>query len=168
VLGCVHVMCVSACMRVCACEFVLVCVRACVRVCVPVCLRVRVCVCVFACACTNVMCLCACAYARVCARACLRVSACVFPSYYGPIIYSKEPDKRHGLSHTTSRVCSCLFGSGTRWLHSMMFETSTYMSVCISIRMCVCSGACLQRCMYMSRTHNTHIQFWMTIKKRYH
>ena len=59
-------------------------------------------------------------------------------------------------------VCSCLFGSGTFWLHTMMFQTSTYMSICMSICTCVYSGVCLHRCMYMSRTHKTqtpmHIQ----------
>ena len=69
----------------------------------------------------------------------------------------QESDKRHGLSATTSGVCSCLFGSGIFWLHTIMFQTSTYMSACMIICMCVCSGACLHRCMYMSRTHNTHI-----------
>ena len=50
---CVHVcvctrgMCVSLCLRVCACEFVLVCVRACVSPCTCVCERAcHVCVCV--------------------------------------------------------------------------------------------------------------------------
>ena len=137
---------------VCACVCTCVCLRACVRVC----LRVRVCVCV--CACANDMCLCA--YTRmhvcVCVRAWVWVSAS-FPSIYNMF---PESDKRpgHGLSLTASGVCSCLFGSGTCWLHTMMFETSTYMSVCMSICMCVCLGACLHRCMYMSRTQNIHIR----------
>jgi len=38
-----------------------------------------------------------------------------------------------------------------------MFQTSTYMSDCTKICLCVCSGAYLHRCMYMSRTHDTHI-----------
>ena len=71
--------------------------------------------------------------------------------------YNLESDKRHGLSLTTSGVCSCLFGSGTSRLHTMMFQTFTYMGVCMSICMCVCSGACLHRCTYTSRTHNIHI-----------
>jgi len=66
-----------------------------------------------------------------------------------------ESDKRSGLSPTTSGVCSCMFGFGTFWLHTMVFQTSTYMSTCMSICMCVCSSVCLHQCMYMSRTHNT-------------
>ena len=69
----------------------------------------------------------------------------------------QESDKRLGLSVTTSGVFSWLFGSGNFWLHTMMFPTSTYMGVCMSTCMYICSGAHLHHCMYMSRTHNTHI-----------
>ena len=102
--------------RVCACEFILVCVRVyvctcvCVRACVRVCLRVRVCVCVSASACANLnaMCLCACTYARVCLHACVRVQCeCLRLSLLFTIC-SQESDKRHGLSLTTMGVCSCL------------------------------------------------------------
>jgi len=70
---CVRVMCVSACVRVFACEFVLVCVRACVRVCV----YVRVCMCVCVCVCASV---CVRVRARmpcVCVRARMRVRVSV-------------------------------------------------------------------------------------------
>jgi len=40
---------------------------------------------------------------------------------------SQESDNRHGLSLTTSGVRSCMFGSGIFWLHTTMFQTSTYM-----------------------------------------
>jgi len=81
---CVRVMCVSACVRVCACEFVWVCVRARVRVCLRACVcmflrarvHLRVSLCVRA-----TMRLYACTYAGVRKRACVRVSVCVFPSY---------------------------------------------------------------------------------------
>ena len=79
-------------------------------------------------------------------RSCVRVATC-----------SQGSDNHHGLSLTTSGVRSCLLGSGTFWLHNMMFQTSTYTSICMSICMCVCSVVCLHRCMFMSRTHNTHI-----------
>jgi len=69
----------------------------------------------------------------------------------------QESDKRHSLSHTTLGVRVCLFGSGTSRLHTMMFQTFTYMDVCMSICMCVCLGACLHCCTYTSRTHNIHI-----------
>ena len=100
----------------------------------------------------------------VCVRACMRVCVCVRACECLRLsllstMCSQESDNRHGLqvSLTMSGVCSCLFGSVTFWLHTMMFQTSTYMSVCMSICMCVCSGACLHHCMYISRTHNTHI-----------
>jgi len=160
-------MCVSACVRVCACEFVLVCVRACVRMCVCV----RACVCVCACVCASVcvrlrVCVCEC-HVSLCVHVCVCVSAGVLVCECLRLVLlsticSQESEKRHGLSLTTSGVYSCLFGSGTFWLHNMMFQTSTYMSVCMSICMCVCSGACLHRCMYMSRTHNPHIHAHIT------
>jgi len=143
------VICVSACLFACA-RVACVCLSACVCVraslfwclCVLVCLRALVCVCV------RVMCVSACV--RVCACkfawVCVHVTTC-----------SQESDNRHGLSLTTSGVRSCLFGSGTFWLHNKMCQTSTYMSVCMSICMCVCSGVCLHRCMFMSRTNNTRI-----------
>jgi len=89
---CTPGMCVSVCVRVCACKFILVCVRTCVSawcVCVRVCLRyfgvcAYVCVCVSACmctyACTNAMCLFTCTYACVCICTCVCVSVRVFPS----------------------------------------------------------------------------------------
>jgi len=86
----------------------------------------------------------------VCACECLHLS--LLPTTRATIC-SQEPDKRHGLYPNTSGVCSCLLGSGTCWLHTIMFETSTYMSFCMSICLCVCRGACLQRCTCMS--HNT-------------
>jgi len=94
----------------------------------------------------------------VCVSTCVRVCKCVCLSLLF-ILCSQESDTRHGLSLTTSRsgVCSCWFGSRTFWFNTMLFQTSTYTSLCMSTRMCVCSGACLHRCMYMSRTHNTHI-----------
>jgi len=67
---CTRGMCVSVCVRVCACEFVLVCVRTCVSVCTCVCVRARhVCVCVRACV--------ACEFAWVCVRARVRVCVCM-------------------------------------------------------------------------------------------
>jgi len=97
-----------------------------------------------------------CVHVCVCVSACMCACECLHPSLL-PTIFSQEPDKRHGLSPKTLGFFSCLFESGRCWLHTMMFETSTYMSVCMSICMCVCSGACLHRCMYMSRTYNTYI-----------
>jgi len=158
---------VSACGRVCACAFVWACLRACVRVrvCMRVCvyLRVRACVCVCVCVlcvCVHARmrvcasaCLCACRYAGVCQRVGVRVSVCVFAFYLQYV----DRNKCHGLSLTTSGGCSCLFGSGTCRLNAMMFQTSTYMGICMRICMCVCPVACLHRCMYMSCTHNTHI-----------
>jgi len=158
------------CVCVCAClgaSVSCVCLRACIVVCVRACVRVRVyvraCVCVFVCvhvrACIRVRAHmpCVCMRARsVCVSTCVSVCECLHLSLL-PSICSQEPDKRHGLFPITSGVCSCLFGSGTYWLHTMMFETFTYMSVCISVRMGVCSGACQHRFIYMSRTHNTYI-----------
>ena len=68
----------------------------------------------------------------------------------------QEPNKQHGLPPTTSGVRSCLFGPGTCWLHTIMFETSTYMSVRMSVYLCICLGTCLHWCMYMSHTHTQH------------
>ena len=77
--------CVTACVRVFAREFVSVCERMCVSVLrarVRVCLRVRVCAC--ACVRVRVRMPCVCMRARmrvcVCVRACVTVSVCVFPS----------------------------------------------------------------------------------------
>jgi len=73
---CTRGMCVSVCVRVCACEFGFVCVRTCVSTCTCVCVRAcHVCVCVRAYVCVRV-CLgvCACAGTCVCLRACV----CVF------------------------------------------------------------------------------------------
>ena len=126
-------MCVYACLCACSCAHACVRLRVCVCVCqthLPV--RVPVCVSVY-----------------WCAYECLRLALL-------STICSQESDKRHGLSPTTSGVCSCLFGSGTFWLHTMMFETFTCMGIFMSICICVYSGVCLRRCMYMSRTHNAH------------
>jgi len=68
-----------------------------------------------------------------------------------------DRNKCHCLSLITSGDCSCLLGSGTSRLNAMMFQTSTYMGFCMRICTCVYLGACLHRCIYMSRTHNTHI-----------
>jgi len=97
-----------------------------------------------------------CVHICVCVSASVRACECLRLSLLSTIC-SQENDKRHGLSLTTSRVRSCWFGSGTFWLHTMIFQTSAYMSVCMSTCMCVCSGAYLHRCMYMLRTHTTHI-----------
>jgi len=144
--------CVRVCSGVCAC----VCTCVCLRAGVHVCLRLRVCACVCACACVRVRVW----MPYVCVRACMRMCVCVRACECLRLSLlsttcSQESDNRHGLSLTTSGVRSCLFGSGTFWLHTIMFQTSTYMSVCMSICMCVCSSLCLHRCMYMSRTHNT-------------
>jgi len=153
---CVRV-CVCAC-HVCVCMRACVCVRVyfsvCACVCTCVCLRacVRVCLCVRVCECHVSVCVHVC----VCVSACVRACECLCLALLSTIC-SQESDKRHGLSLSTSGVCSCLFGSGTFWLHTMMFQTSTYMSVCMSMCMCICSGACLHRCLHMPRTHNTHI-----------
>jgi len=94
------------------------------NLCVYVCVRVYVCVC-------------ACVHARACIRVrahmpyvCMhsRVCVCVcvcLRLFLLPTVCSQEPDKRHGLSLKTLGVCSCLFGSGTCWLHTIMIETST-------------------------------------------
>jgi len=97
--------------------------------------------------------LCACTYAGVCQRAGVRVSVCVFPFYLQYV----DRNKCYDLSLTTSGDCSCLFGYGTSRLNAMMFQTSTYMGICMRICMCVCPGVYLHRCMYMSRTHNAYI-----------
>ena len=86
----------------------------------------------------------------------MRACECLCLSLLSTIRW-QESDKRHSLSLATSGVRSCLFGSGTSRLHTMMFQTFTYMGVCMSVCMCVCSGACLHRCTYTSRTHNIHI-----------
>jgi len=121
------------------------------RVCVCTCACVRASACVYAC--SNVMCLCASTPAGVCQCTDVHVSVCVFPFYLQYV----DRNKCHSLSLKTSGGCSCLFGSGTSRLNAMMFQTSTYMGICMRICMCVCLGACLHCCMYMSRTHNTHI-----------
>jgi len=85
VLGSVRVMCVSAWMRVCACEFVLVCVRACVCACVCVRVCVCVCACVYACACLRVRVLMPCVCVRARMRVCVCVRACVWvPASFPP------------------------------------------------------------------------------------
>jgi len=149
---CTRGMCVSVCVRVCACEFVLVCVCTCVSACVCACACACACMCAYAC--TNAMCLFACTYACVCLCPCVCESVCLALL---SIMCSQESDPRHGLSFTTSGVCSFLFRSGTFGCNTIMFQTSTYMSLCMSICMCVCSGTCLHCCVFMSRTHNTHI-----------
>jgi len=73
------------------------------------------------------------------------------------IMCSQESDPRHGLFLKTSGVWLCLFRSGTFGFNTIMFQTFTYMSLCMIICMCVCSSTCLHRCMFMSRTHNTHM-----------
>jgi len=103
---CVRGMCVSACMHVSACKFVLVRVRACVRVCACVCacvsvrscVRLRVCVCV--CGCHVSVCVQIC----VCVSACVRACECPCLSLLSAIC-CQEPEKRHGLSLTTSGFC---------------------------------------------------------------
>jgi len=135
---CARGMCVSVCVRVCACEFVLECVCACVRVCVCVCVCLRVCVRV----CVRECLVSVCIHVCVCVSTCVRVCECLCLSLLS-LMCSQESDTRHGLSLTTSGICSYLFGSGTFWLHTMMFQTSTYMSLCMSIYMCVYSGVCV-------------------------
>ena len=93
---------------------------------------------------------CGCVPARGRACECMRLSLL-------SRICGQESNKCHDLSHTLLGVCSCLFWSGTSRLHAMMFQTSTYMGICIIICICVCSGAYLHGCMYMPCTHNTHI-----------
>jgi len=111
---------------------------------------VSACVCVRECHVSVCMHVCGCVPAR--GRACEGVRLSLLST-----ICWQESNKHHGLSLTMSGVRSCLFGSGTSRLHAMMFQTSTYMGICMSICMCVRSSACLHRCMYMSCTHNTHI-----------
>jgi len=132
-----------------------VCTCACLRTCVRVFLRVCECACVHTCTCTHAMCLYACAYACVCLRACVRVSVCVFPSYlqYVPRNPTSAPaslPKRRGVVH----VCLGLGHVGYIPLWSRPQHTWAFVWV---FCLCVCSGACLQRCMYMSRTHSTYI-----------
>jgi len=114
------------------------------------------CTCVCACMCTyacmNAMCLLARTHACVCLCLYVCVSVCVFS-----IMCSQESDPRHGLCLKTSGVCSCSFGSGAFGFNTIMFQTSTYMSLFMRICMRVCSSTCLHRCMFMSRTHNTHM-----------
>jgi len=146
---------VSVCVRACVCVrvclgvFACLCTCAILRACVCVCLRVRACVCVCVCVleCHVSVCMhvCGCVPARGRASECMRLSLL-------SRICRQESDKCHDLSLTASGVCSCLFGSGTSRLHVMMFQTSTYMGICMRICMCVC-----RVCMYMSYTHNTHI-----------
>jgi len=114
---------------------------------------------------------CGCVPARGRACECMRLSLL-------SRICGQESNKCHDLSHTLLGVCSCLFWSGTSRLHAMMFQTSTYMGICIRICMCVCPGvyvhvihtlhthirkhntcssAGLHLCLYMSRTHHAHI-----------
>jgi len=149
--------CVRACVRVRVClgVFAYVCTCAILRACVCVYLRVRAyvcaCVCVLECHVSVCMHVCGCVPAR--GPVGMRVSVCVFPFYLQYV----DRNKCHGLSLTTSGVRSCLFGYGTSRSNAVMFQTSTYMGVCMRICMCVCPGACLHRCMYMSHTHNTHI-----------
>ena len=96
-------------------------------------------------------------------RACVCVRACMWVSVSFPPIYNMFPGIQAGIQEVPRPlihnigVCSCLFGSRTFWLHTMMFQNSTYISVWMSVFMCVFSSACLHRCMFMSRTHNTHI-----------
>jgi len=154
---------------------VCVCVRACVyvRVCFGVCACICTCACACVCACVSAracvhlrVCVCVCeCHVSVCVHICMCVSACMraceclcLPLL--SMICSQESKKHHGLSLTTSGVCSCLFGSGIFLLYTMMFQTCT--SVWINVCMCVCSSACLYRCMYMSSTHNTHIHAYTT------
>jgi len=146
-----HVVCLRA--RVCV---VRICFGVCVSACVCACVSVRACVRLCVCVCMRECHVSVCVHVCVCVSACVRACQCLRLSLLS-IICSQESDKHHGFYLTTVGVCSCLFGSGTFWIHTMMFQTSTYMSVCISICMCVCSGACLHRCLYMLHTHNTHI-----------
>jgi len=164
--------CVRAHLFACVCVLVYVCKSACVYVCIHarVCVRLRVCV-VLECHVSVCMHICRCVPA--CGRAC----ECMRLSLLSRIC-QQESNKWHDLSLTTLGVCSCLFGSGTSKLHAMMFQTSTYMGICMRICMCICqgvyvhvihtqhthirkhntcSGAYLHLCMYMSRTHHTHI-----------
>ena len=145
-----RVMCVSACVFACACmaSSVCLCACVCVRASLFWCVCVRVYVCVSARACMRLcVCVCVCeCHVSVCGHVCMCVRACVRACKYLRLsllstICSQESDKRHGLSLTMSGVYSCLFGSGTFWLRTMMFQTSTNMTVCMSICMCVCSGA---------------------------
>jgi len=169
VRACVHVMCVSVCVRVCACKFNWVCVRECVRVRACVCVCVCVCACVCASTCVRLR-VCVCvrqAHVSVCVPVCVsaRVRAC--ECLRRPLlstICSQESDKRHGLSPMTSGVCSCLYGSGTFCLHTMMFQTSTYMSICMSICMCVYSGVYVYTavCTCHARTTHTHMHIQHT------
>jgi len=108
----VYVICVSACMCVCACVSreclcadVFVCARLFGRICVRVyvCKSACVCVCVFARACVRLrvcQCTCTCTYAGVCVRACVRLSVCVFPSYLQYV--------SRNLTSATAALSQCL------------------------------------------------------------
>jgi len=140
VLPCVRVTCACSCMRVCACvscEGVRVCV--CVRARLFACVCVRVYVCESACVCVYLrvgacVCVCVCVrkchvsvYMHVCGcvSACVHACECLCLSLQSTICW-QESNKHHKLSLTTSGVCSCLFGSGTSELYSMMFQTFPY------------------------------------------
>jgi len=84
---CTRGMCVSVRVRVCACEFVLVCVRTCVSACTCACTCVCACMCTYAC--HSVRMPCVCLHARM--RVCVYVRACVWVYVSSPPLCNVFP-----------------------------------------------------------------------------
>jgi len=127
------------------------------RVCVRVCLRLRVCVYVCASTCVRVRasspCVCVRARVCVCTRACVRVSAS------SPTFYNMFPGIRQAtrpLSHDVGGLLMFV------WVWNILLtyhdvpdlHIHEYLHEYMYVR--ILGGVCLHRCMYMSRTHNTH------------
>jgi len=94
--------------------------------------------------------------------ACVRVCECLRLSLQSTLCW-QESDKRHDLSLTTSGVCSCLFGSGTSGLYSMMFQTSPYMGILheyMYVRMIGCTSTPLY--VHVTHTKHTHTRTYNT------
>jgi len=120
---CTRGMCVSVCVRVCACEFGFVCVRTCVSTCTCVCVRAcHVCVCVRAYVCVRV-CLGVCACVSC---ACLRACVCVRASLLGCVCV-------RGYVCVSACVCVCVSARPCAPVGELVrarYHTSVCMHVC--------------------------------------